>query len=248
MGAWGTAIFSDDSAADIREDYKDHIGDGLSPAEATDRILAEWGSSFDDPDEGPTVWLALAAIQWQLGRLEDRVKAKALETLAAGGDLHRWEGKSREKRKAVLEKLRTQLESPPPAPKKVRKRFRNHCDWEVGELIAYTLLSGDRVLFRVIGHHEDKGGRAPICELLNWRGKALPSRWRLRFTGIMKRVYPSGLVHSQFLLGRTSERELPVDRLERTGIRLLSLQKPGGCSCYLWRWLDRHLKADFGLE
>ena len=42
MGAWGTAIFSDDTAADIRGDYKDYIGDGLSPIAAKEKILLEW--------------------------------------------------------------------------------------------------------------------------------------------------------------------------------------------------------------
>jgi hypothetical protein len=43
MGAWGTGVFSDDNAADLSDDYRDFIGDGLSGPEATDRLLAEWG-------------------------------------------------------------------------------------------------------------------------------------------------------------------------------------------------------------
>ena len=61
MGTWGPAIFSDDTACDIRRDYKDFLGDGLAPSEATDRILLEWKDSLDDADELSVVWLALAA-------------------------------------------------------------------------------------------------------------------------------------------------------------------------------------------
>lgn len=32
MGTWGTGIFSDDLASDIREDFKELIGDGKSPS------------------------------------------------------------------------------------------------------------------------------------------------------------------------------------------------------------------------
>ena len=79
MGTWGTGIFSDDNAADLRDDYRDFIGDGLSSPEATDRLLAEWGSSLSrEPEYAATFWLALAVTQWKCGRLEDRVKAKAL--------------------------------------------------------------------------------------------------------------------------------------------------------------------------
>ena len=42
MGAWGTGIFQDDTACDIRDDYKDHLGNGLSGSEATERILSEY--------------------------------------------------------------------------------------------------------------------------------------------------------------------------------------------------------------
>ena len=60
MGAWGTAIFSDDTAADIRGDYKDYIGDGLSPIAGKEKILLEWKEFLNDPDEAPVIWLSLA--------------------------------------------------------------------------------------------------------------------------------------------------------------------------------------------
>ena len=71
MGAWETAVFSDDTACDVRDNYVDLIGDGLSGVEATKKLLREWTGSLDDPDEGPVFWLALAATQWKNGRLED---------------------------------------------------------------------------------------------------------------------------------------------------------------------------------
>jgi hypothetical protein len=42
MGVWGTAIFSDDLAADLRDDYRAMIGDVLSGPEASDLLLREW--------------------------------------------------------------------------------------------------------------------------------------------------------------------------------------------------------------
>jgi hypothetical protein len=36
MGTWGTALYSDDLAADLRNDFIDHIGNGLSADEALD--------------------------------------------------------------------------------------------------------------------------------------------------------------------------------------------------------------------
>ena len=76
MGTWGTAIFSDDTASDVRGDYRDYVGDELSGTAATDRVVNEWRETLRDPDEGPVFWLALAATQWECGRLESRVETR----------------------------------------------------------------------------------------------------------------------------------------------------------------------------
>lgn len=44
MGAWGTAIFSDDTALDVRDEWRDAILDRLSAKEATTRLV----KGFDD--------------------------------------------------------------------------------------------------------------------------------------------------------------------------------------------------------
>ena len=56
MGAWGTAVFSDDTACDVRNDYRTYVGDGLSGPDATDRVLTEWSDTLSDPDEGSVFW------------------------------------------------------------------------------------------------------------------------------------------------------------------------------------------------
>src|SRR5579863_5403116 len=104
MGVWGTGIFQDDTASDIREDYRDHLGNGLIGLDATKRILAEYKSSLDDPHEAPVVWIALAAVQWKHGRLEPDTLAQALQVIDSGSDLARWSSNTKDlaKRRAVL--------------------------------------------------------------------------------------------------------------------------------------------------
>ena len=63
MGAWGTALFSDDTACDVRDSYLDLVGNGPTGPEATKTLLREWSASLSDPDESPVFWLALAATQ-----------------------------------------------------------------------------------------------------------------------------------------------------------------------------------------
>lgn len=133
MGAWGVAIFSDDLAADLRTDFREMIGNGLTPAEATDLLLVEYASSLEDPDEKPVFWIALASAQWKLGRLEDRALKMALQFIDNGADLARWDvPKDRAKREAVLAKTRAELLSPPPPAKRIPRTVKEANDWKVG--------------------------------------------------------------------------------------------------------------------
>jgi hypothetical protein len=70
MGAWGTGTFSDDTAADIRDTYREYLADSLDAVAATDKLLSEYSQSLEHPDDGPSFWLGLAAVQYRLGRLD----------------------------------------------------------------------------------------------------------------------------------------------------------------------------------
>jgi hypothetical protein len=241
MGAWGTALFSDDTAADVRDGYRDLIGDGFTSPQATDALAKEWGEALADSDEASVFWLALASTQWQCGRLEPRVKSKALKIIEDGTDLRRWreDFKLLKNREAVLAKLLSQLTSPQPPEKHISKRYRNTCDWDVGEVIKYRLLSEKPFLFRVIGFHADKGGTSPVCEMLDWSGAEVPSEKVVR-----------GLTGKgpQFMLGRLKEKELPIERVTRLGVKTESNRKPGGYTVLLWSHLDQQLREVLGLE
>ena len=61
MGTWGTPIFSDDFAMDLRREFRDTIGYGKSPADATAELIVAYEEVLTDPDESCVFWLALAA-------------------------------------------------------------------------------------------------------------------------------------------------------------------------------------------
>jgi hypothetical protein len=91
MGIWGTAIFSDDNAADLRDEYRDLVGAGVDGSQATDRLIAKWNRK-GDPNLEPVFWLALSMTQWNCGRLEERVKAEALRVIEDRWAMRPWLG------------------------------------------------------------------------------------------------------------------------------------------------------------
>ena len=246
MGTWGTAIYSDDLAADLRADLRDLVGDGLSIDEAVQRLSTEYSSSLEDRDEAPVFWLAVANTAWNLGQPHEHASREALRVIEAGEDLRRWnDAKDRRKRARVLEKIAENLRSPAPPEKRVAKRFVANNPWDVGELIAYQLASGAWTLFRVIGHHVDKGGRNAICELLDWTGAEPPDAKQLRR---LRRSRPrEGKNGSQFLVGE-ARRNQDQKRLVRTGARGTPSQRPHRYSGFVFPYVDRRLHEKFGLE
>lgn len=122
MGTHGTGLFSDDTACDVRDAFVDLLAEGASPADATRSLIRSWAEEIADVEDGPVFWLALAATQWTYGCLDPDVRARALGVIGDGTDLLRWEGPGLPRRRAVLAALRAKLLSPPPAPRRPRRR------------------------------------------------------------------------------------------------------------------------------
>jgi hypothetical protein len=246
MGAWGTAIFSDDLAADVRGDFRDYIGDGLSVEKATARLRKEYADALDDDEDAPVFWLALAVSQWQLVRVHEPTRNKALKIIASGRDLERWDTpKERKQREAVLAAAAEQLTSPPPPAKKVPKPHRETNTWEVGEVLALGLKSGRWTLVRVVGHHEDKGGRLGVVEVLNWIGDVIPCHEEIDKLDFLTARPPHQHLTQFFLLEpRVKKYQL---RLQRLGFSSPPKQTCGSFSGLIWNCMDRQLEEFFGM-
>jgi hypothetical protein len=225
MGTWASGLFSDDLACDIRDEYRDYIANGKSDIDATETLLQNY-KSLSDKDEAPIFWLALAATQWSLGRLEQRVLNEALSIIETGTDLKRWEQnpKAYKKRKAILQKLRERLKSPQPARKKVKKQFKDFCDWQIGELISYRLKSDKTVIFQVVSFHEDLGGKSPLVVVLDYIGGMISDISQLNDVKLrpsLKKYKEGEFAGQSFYVGlgvfRHKEKDLPAERLSRLG-------------------------------
>ncbi|HLY40892.1 MAG TPA: hypothetical protein VKR52_06735 [Terracidiphilus sp.] len=248
MGVWGTGVFSDDTASDLREEYRSLIGDGLDAAAAKARILDAYQSSFADPSESCVAWLALAAVQWKLGRLDPDTLEHAIHVIDSGADLARWDAnpKDRARRNTVLEKLRAEITSPQPPAKKVAKQVLSECRWQIGEHFSYRLLSGGLILFRVIGRHTDKGGTYPVCELLDWTGDPVPPEHELRsLTVKASRSQRNHTITKVMLVGFRKKWD---KRIQDVGLMLQPAQTAERTSVVHFKFLDNFLKNWFELE
>lgn len=175
MGAWGPGIFSDDTASDIRQEYRELLEDQVPDEEAMRRVIEDYRDLGED--ENHVLWLALAATQSVLGRLDDDVRSRALAVIDNGIGLRHWEQagpKELAKREAALVKLRAQLTGPQPPRKTLRRPWRHVTDLQPGDVLAFTTPAGEMALLRVHRLDDERVGVAPIASWLDWRGTSLP--------------------------------------------------------------------------
>lgn len=193
MGASGPGLFSDDLAADVRDMYMDLLRDGVPDTEATDRLIADWRESIEETGEGDVFWFGLAATQAKVGRLEDRVRDKAIAALDRGTDLAEWRRSNPQlagRRARVLEDLRATLVGPQRARVSVKPKGRPaRAKFAEGDLLRYALPDGRSLLLRVVRAFDANN---MVCDVLLWMGTDLPDEAGVRaILGRMPSIGPA---------------------------------------------------------
>jgi hypothetical protein len=180
MGAWGTAIFADDTALDVRDEWRDAILEGLDAEDATARLVQSFEDNLvDDEDTQKLFWMVLAAAQFETGRLLPEVRDRALAIIEAGGDVDRWredgDDVSARQRGRVLERLAAKLRGPQPKPKRLRRPPQLSLPFDVGDVVRVHDEDDNEALVAVVGHVETDE-RDPVVAAFDWDGAAVPAR------------------------------------------------------------------------
>lgn len=143
MGAWGTGLYQDDIALDIRDTVKDDLRLGKPLNEIITRLKVNYDiGEYGNNDEEPVFWCVLADTLWKLGRLDDEIKNQALYWIEQGGDTERWkleDPKLAVKREKVFSKIKEKLMSQQPHEKKISKQCFYECQWNIGDVFAMKL-------------------------------------------------------------------------------------------------------------
>ena len=183
MGVWGTGLFSDDVACDVRDHYRELLEDGVEDGAATQLTLERFRAYLEESDG--VALLALAVTQSKLGRLDPDIRDRALAVLDRGADLETWERdnpKLVSRRRATLEKVRAQITGQQPLRKRVRPPKRVSSGLVAGDVFAYEIPP--RVaLLRVVRVRSHRLGETPVLEELDFDGTDVPAREALEHLG-----------------------------------------------------------------
>jgi hypothetical protein len=144
MGAWGTAISSNDTFSDIYGDFFDLYNDGKEVKEISRELIAKNQQLINDPDNGNEFWFALAKAQWECKKLDAEVFQRVKNLIESGKDIERWKSlgaleKDIEKRKQNLTDFLAKLSTNKEKAKLRRKPISLQPAFEKGECFAFHL-------------------------------------------------------------------------------------------------------------
>ncbi len=202
MGTWGERLFEDDTAADVRDDWKEVFQASGSAKTATDKVMRALKHEIADPDEGPIVWLALAVTEHKHGYATPKVLKQARRILDKELGLDRWEEQGDRALRARLKeysRIRSILDSPRPKPKKVEPKKPKLEDPGLlpGDIFRLPLPDADNefAYFKVIAIKKDRTAIDPVVTLLDVPppNATPPQNWRrLRALGLRDYDNPWG--------------------------------------------------------
>lgn len=148
MGAWGTGISSNDTYADIYDQFIDLYNKGQSVYEISKRLIVENQETINLPEDATNFWFAIANGQWECKALESDILTKVEQIIRRGEDLEIWKelGASPadlKTRKKVLNKFLTKLQTEKEKPKKRTKKKYYNSIFKKGDCLIYIMENGN---------------------------------------------------------------------------------------------------------
>jgi len=178
MGAWGTAILSDDLARDVYDEYMDKYDEGIDHSAIYELLLKSFAEALYDADEGPVFWLALAKAQWECGVLQDDVFERVTRIIESNDGMARLEEEGQrmlKKRKQVLDSFLTIISTPKEKPRKRHRIVRYEAIFEPGVCLAVRLPDGDygaAIVLAADNSHKTEGMN--LIGLLHYKNSEKP--------------------------------------------------------------------------
>ena len=153
MGIWGSKLYENDTSLDVKDAIEKYWKQEKTAEEIVSLLTGEFKELIDDGSSDEAFfWLAMSDTMWDFGLLLPEVNSRALSWLDREDIFNEGEDpypEMKQKRMAMLAKLRNKLMSPQPKAKKPIKRKPRDCGWKQGDCYAFQ-LQGEEVAERGI--------------------------------------------------------------------------------------------------
>ena len=148
MGTWGTGISSNDTFADIYDEFFDLYNDGLSVKEISEELINLNWETLDIPEDANNFWFALALSQWECKELDENLFKRVQHIINSKSDLIIWKesgasSSDLKKREKVLENFLEKLKSEKKNAKKRKRKIFINSIFKKGDCLTYLMENGN---------------------------------------------------------------------------------------------------------
>lgn len=148
MGTWGTGISSNDTYADIYNDFFELYNNGFLVSEITEKLIQENQEMINESEDSNNFWFALALAQWECKELNVEVFEKVNQIINSGSDLILWRNLDAtnadiKSRGIVLEKFLLKLENEKANPKKRKINKLYDSIFKKSDCLTYIMQNGN---------------------------------------------------------------------------------------------------------
>ena len=148
MGAWGTGISSNDTFADIYDDFFECYNSGSIVSEITKRLIQENQETINESGDSNNFWFAIALAQWECKELSIEIFEKVKQIINSGDDLIVWKNSDArdadiKSREIVLKKFLAKLETEKVNPKRRKINKLYDSVFKKNDCLTYIMENGN---------------------------------------------------------------------------------------------------------
>ena len=148
MGTWGTGISSNDTYADIYDEFFDLYNEEHDVKVITANLISDNQELINEPEDCNNFWFALAKAQWECKELDQNILERVRQIIESGKDIEVWkrldaQEKVLKKRQVVLDKFLKLLLSERSKPKARKKKIIKQPPFDKGDCLTFRLSNGN---------------------------------------------------------------------------------------------------------
>lgn len=148
MGAWGTGISSNDTYADIYDEFFELYNEGQSVSQITKLLISNNQETINEPDDCNNFWFALAKAQWECKELDKDIFERVRKIIESGSDIEVWrrldaQEKDLKKRKIALDIFFESLLAERPKAKARKKKITRQPPFDKGDCLTFKLSNNN---------------------------------------------------------------------------------------------------------
>ena len=148
MGTWGTAISSNDTFQDIKDEFFDLYNEGREVEEISVKLISENQDLIGSEEDRNDFWFALASCQWECGALNQTILNQVAKIIESKEDLRLWKqlgatNSEISKREKILKKFLEKLKTKKGKPKNRRKKVLRDSIFVTGDCLTFELENGN---------------------------------------------------------------------------------------------------------